>query len=102
MTGERSEALRLLPELRANYAAWEKAKRDPNGLYWQEDGKDGMEVAIGGSGYRATSNSYQFGDALALARIAELAGDVGRPHQRLATPGIAHQVCRINTEPDPS
>jgi len=33
-----------------------------------------MEVSIGGSGYRATINSYQFGDALAIAHIAELAG----------------------------
>ena len=33
-----------------------------------------MEMSIGGSGYRATINSYQFGDAMAIARIAELAG----------------------------
>jgi hypothetical protein len=43
-------------------------------LYWQIDDRDGMESSIGGSGYRATINSYQFGDALAIAQIAELAG----------------------------
>ena len=64
----------LLPELSANFAAWEKSNRDPNGLFWQIDDRDGMEVSIGGSGYRATINSYLFGDATALARIATLAG----------------------------
>ena len=64
----------LLPDLVANFEAWEKARRDPNGLFWQEDGQDGMEVAVGGTGYRPTINSYMFGDALAIARIADLAG----------------------------
>ena len=63
-----------MPDLIANYEAWERSNRDANGLYWQIDDRDGMEVSIGGSGYRATINSYQFGDALAIARIAELAG----------------------------
>ena len=74
VSGDRTEAMRLLPDLIANYEAWEKSNRDANGLYWQIDDRDGMEVSIGGSGYRATLNSYQFGDALAIARIAELAG----------------------------
>ena len=76
----------MLPDLIANYEAWEKSHRDANGLYWQSDDRDGMEVSIGGSGYRATINSYQFGDALAIARIAELAGkpDVGRDYREKA------------------
>ena len=67
----------------ANYEAWEKSHRDANGLYWQIDDRDGMEVSIGGSGYRATINSYQFGDALAIAQIAELAGkaDIAREYR---------------------
>lgn len=65
----------LLPDLLANYAAWEKAHQDPNGLFWQIDDRDGMEVSVGGSGYRATINSYMFGDAQAIARIASLAGN---------------------------
>ena len=65
----------LLPDLIANYRAWEDSRRDPNGLFWQIDDRDGMEVSIGGSGYRATINSYMYGDAVAIANIAELAGD---------------------------
>ncbi len=74
VTGDKSLAVDLLPDLVANYEGWENSRRDANGLFWQEDGQDGMEVSIGGSGYRATINSYQFGDALAIARIADLAG----------------------------
>ncbi len=64
----------LLPDLIANYEAWEKDHLDACGLFWQNDGNDGMEVAIGGSGCRATINSYQFGDAMAISRMAERAG----------------------------
>lgn len=64
----------LLPDLVANYEAWEKTHRDPNGLFWQIDDRDGMECSIGGSGYRATINGMMYGEALAIARIAELAG----------------------------
>lgn len=63
----------LLPDLVANFEAWEKKQRDVNGLFWQIDDRDGMEVSVGGSGYRATINSYMFGDALAIGRIADLA-----------------------------
>ena len=86
VSGDRTLAMRLLPELIANYEAWEKSNRDANGLYWQIDDRDGMEVSIGGSGYRATLNSYQFGDALAIARIAELAGktDIGSDFRQKA------------------
>jgi len=74
VTGERAEALELLPDLIRNYGEWEKAKLDPNGLFWQIDDRDGMEVSIGGSGYRATINTYMYGDALAIAKFAEWAG----------------------------
>ena len=74
-TGDSQFALHLLPALRANHEAWEKSHQDPNGLFWQIDDRDGMEDSIGGSGYRPTINSYMYGDALAISRIAELAGD---------------------------
>ena len=74
VSGNKPFTIGLLPDLIANYEEWEKTHRDPNGLYWQNDGNDGMEVSIGGSGYRATINSYQYGDAIAIAQIAELAG----------------------------
>lgn len=80
VTGDDRLAKDLLPDLVRNYEAWEQDHRDANGLYWQADGNDGMEVSISGAlqpqaqGYRATINSYQYGDALAIATIAERAG----------------------------
>jgi hypothetical protein len=67
----------LFPLLIKNYEAWEKERLDSTGLFWQEDGKDGMEVSIGGAlsdgvGYRATINAYMYGDAIALSKIALL------------------------------
>ncbi len=74
VTGDARLIRELLPDLIANYEGWEREHRDPNGLFWQEDDRDGMEVSIGGSGYRATINSYMYGDAVAIANIAKLAG----------------------------
>ena len=76
VTGDRAEALDLLPDLINNYQGWEKERLDSNGLYWQSDDRDGGECSIGGSGYRVTINAYQYGDARAIARIAELAGNL--------------------------
>ena len=75
VTGDLTLTKELLPDLIQNYAAWEKDRLDPNGLFWQIDDRDGMEVSIGGSGYRATINSYMFGDARAISAIAWLAQD---------------------------
>jgi hypothetical protein len=77
--GDFALAIDLLPDLVANYEAWEKSRLEPDGLFWQIDDRDGMEVSIGGSdsrgqGKRATINSYMFGDARAIAAIAERAG----------------------------
>jgi len=65
----------ILPDLVANFREWEKRRREPDGLFWQYDGQDGMEVAIGGSGKRPTINSYMFADARAIAIIARTKGD---------------------------
>jgi hypothetical protein len=73
VTGDKAEALDLLPDLVRNYQSWEKDHRDPNGLFWQVDDRDGMELSIGGGGYRATINGYMYGDALAISRLAEMA-----------------------------
>ena len=64
----------LLDDLVRNYQEWEKSRLLGDGLFWQIDDRDGMEVSIGGSGKRATINSYMFGDAQALVKIAKLAG----------------------------
>ena len=83
VTGRFDLCVELLPDLIINYEAWEGGQRDANGLYWQRDDRDGMECSISGRlaprqlGYRATINSYMYGDALAIAEIADLAGDIG-------------------------
>lgn len=72
----------LFPLLEKNYTAWEEEKLDANGLFWQYDNRDGMEVSISGSyaepyghGYRATINSYMYADARALEKLAKKFGD---------------------------
>ena len=80
VTGDCRLAKDLLPDLIKNFEAWGSDHRDRNGLYWQVDDRDGMEMSISGEldprheGYRATINSAQYGDALAIAQIAELTG----------------------------
>jgi len=74
-TGNRELAVSLLPALERNYCSWEATHQDPNGLFWQIDDRDGMEYSISGNGYRPTINSYMYGDAMAISRIAAMAGD---------------------------
>lgn len=74
-TADTHAATEKLPKLVANYQAWQATHQDPNGLFWQIDDRDGMEDSIGGSGYRPTINSYMYGDALAIAKIAAMVGD---------------------------
>src|SRR5262249_60811519 len=83
----RSLLISLLPDLVANFEAWEKMRRGPNGLFWQNDGEDGMEVSIGGTGYRVTINSYMYGEALAIADFADLSDkpEVARQFRAEAT-----------------
>jgi hypothetical protein len=82
--GDSTFATGLSPDLIRNYESWEKTNRDPNGLFWQIDDRDGMEDSIGGSGYRPTINSYMYGDAVAIAKIASMAGDNSLSKQYLA------------------
>ncbi|MDR1860267.1 MAG: hypothetical protein LBR06_05035 [Bacteroidales bacterium] len=75
-SGDRSLLREYTPDLIANYAEWEKSNFDPNkGLFWQIDGRDGMEVSVGGrttaSGYRATINSYMIAEARTIAAISK-------------------------------
>ena len=74
-TGDYSPAKVWLPDLIKNYEGWEKEKLDsPTGMFWQSDNSDGMEGSISRGGFRPTINSYMYGDALAIARTAELSG----------------------------
>lgn len=78
-------------DLKRIYADWAD-HRDENGLYWQGDGNDGMEVSISGGigpdtkGYRATINSYMCADAAAISRMAGL---IGRNDDRVLYKNIA-------------
>jgi len=75
VNGDNSVIRDLLPDLITNYEAWENEKYDASrGLFWQIDDRDGMEVSICGSGYRATINSYMAAEAKAIASIAQLSG----------------------------
>lgn len=74
VSGDDTLIKELLPELIINYEQWEKERYDTScGLFWQIDDRDGMEVSIGGSGYRATINSYMAAEAKAIAMISLLA-----------------------------
>ncbi|SEL76342.1 protein of unknown function [Stigmatella aurantiaca] len=75
----------LLPELIENFEAWSDHYEPANGLYWQVPVWDASEFTIssyqtndpyhGGTGYRPSLNAYQYGDAMAISRIARLTGD---------------------------
>lgn len=65
----------LLPGMVDNFAAWEGDSLHPSGLYWAHDLADAMEFSISGDGFRPSVNSYQFGNADAIAEIARRAGD---------------------------
>lgn len=70
-TGDRAFASEMLPALETNYRAWESSNRDANGLFWSIDTRDAMEKSISGDGYRPTLNSYMYGDARAIAAMAD-------------------------------
>lgn len=75
----------LLPDLVKNYEGWEQRHFVPDvGLFWQTGHDDGMEFNInsrqtkdilrGAPSYRPSFNAYMWADAMAIARIARLAG----------------------------
>ena len=74
VNNDKEHLIDLLDDLVRNYQEWEKSRLTDDGLFWQIDDRDGMEVSVGKSGKRATINSYMYGDASAIARIATLAG----------------------------
>ena len=95
VTGDDRLVKVLLPDLVANYEAWEKDHRDANGLFWQSDDRDGMEESIGGSGYRVTINSYMYGDAVAIAKMA---GHEGRDELAKRFRGKAAEIKQLVQE----
>ncbi|MBL8816075.1 MAG: discoidin domain-containing protein [Planctomyces sp.] len=76
----------LLPDLIRNYESWEERHFVPDvGLFWQTGHDDGMEFNInsrqtrdilrGAPSFRPSFNAYMWADAVAIAEIAELAGN---------------------------
>jgi hypothetical protein len=79
-TGDDSLLRTYLPDLIANFEAWERERFDESkGLFWQIDNSDGMEVSVCGAettaGYRATINSYMIAEAETIAAIAKRCGN---------------------------
>lgn len=77
---------RLWPLLAKNHEAWRQRHFvEDVGLYWQTGHDDGMEFNInsrqtrdilrGAPSYRPSFNAYLWADAMALSRMAQLAGD---------------------------
>ena len=76
VTGDKAELVKYYSALDSNYQAWEKSHYVSSlGLYKQIADRDGMENGIGGDGVRPTINSYMYGDAVALQKIAQLSNN---------------------------
>jgi hypothetical protein len=79
VTGDKAFLVSMLGNLTRNYEQWEREHLTTNGLFWQYDVRDAMEESISGSrvnkNLRPTINSYMFGNAEAVAKIARLAGN---------------------------
>jgi hypothetical protein len=67
----------MLGDLKRHYDKLSADYKDPDcfDMFWGSDWSDGMEYQIGGCGIRPTINSYMYGDAKALAQLAEYAGN---------------------------
>ncbi len=74
-----------LPLLESNYGEWEHKRRDSTHvMFWQYDAQEGMEVSVSGRllnngiaigsmpAIRPSMNSYMYGDAKAISKIAEV------------------------------
>ena len=69
-----SYGIEVLPLLVSFFEKREALHRRSNGLYWSNDNRDGMEYSISGPGLRPTLNSYAWADAVAIHRLAKMAG----------------------------
>lgn len=82
VTMDKPHLLKMLPDLEHDYAAWESERKLPDGLFWQNDVKDGMEETISGGrrerNARPSINSYMYGNAMALSAMETLKGDAGK------------------------
>ncbi|MBN1866683.1 glycoside hydrolase [Candidatus Sumerlaeota bacterium] len=96
VNGDREFVVGLLPVLKSDYERWEEEKYSPDlGLFLQRDVRDAMEESISGSRdvaqARPTINSYMYGNARAIAHIAELVGSEGTAET------YRHKAARLKT-----
>ncbi|MFT3789417.1 MAG: trehalase family glycosidase [Tepidisphaeraceae bacterium] len=90
VTGDTPHLVGMLDDFVAYYTAWEQKRLNPDGSFWQHDVRDAMEESISGSrtdrNLRPPLNSYMYGNAAALAKIATLAGraDLATEYSRKA------------------
>ncbi len=78
VTGDTPALRRHYEDFDRYYRGWERTKMNSDGSFWQFDVRDAMEESISGSrtdrNLRPTLNSYMYGNAVAMAKIAELLG----------------------------
>jgi hypothetical protein len=77
LRGDQAFGAACLDALIDLYRRWEEKALQPSGLFWSDDDRDAMEFSISGPGLRPTLNSYMYGDAMAIARMARSAGRAG-------------------------
>ena len=94
----------LYVPLKNNLSGWETDRWDASkNLFWQIDDRDGMEssisgaLATGGKGYRATINSYMYGEETAIAHIAQITGN-SEAEQAIYTGKAETLKQQINTQ----
>lgn len=67
----------VLSGLKRSFHSYESSKvPEFYDMYWCNDWNDGFERTIGGSGIRTTINSYMYGNALGISKLAGFIGDV--------------------------
>ena len=75
VSGNINPLMRYFSDFINNYKAWEESHGEDNGLFWQVDDREGMELSMAGAGLRPTVNSYMYAEAKAIAAIARLLGE---------------------------
>ncbi len=110
--GNPASARELLPDLLKNMAGWEKDYFVPEvGLFWQIGHDDGMEYNInsrqtmdlvrGGPGFRPSFNAYMWAEMMAIANIAESAGERDTARQfRSKADGVKSKLQSFLWEPE--
>lgn len=80
-TGDFKLGTENLPDIKKVYKSWDGRRDKATGLVFSIDQGDGMEASISRMGFRPTLNSYMYGNALAIARFSEKAGDAEVAHE---------------------